>query len=260
MRGLPFGGNGNAPILVVLRKVLPGVGIAEDGGEGEAPVPSPLVGVVSAVFSVGTAGVERVFRVGRPEVVTDRIDGLGMGDDEAGVGLAGPWLKLGRTSMAFGTSGRAFLVLDTGRAGSGAEGGESGEVEGRRMPVVEDIVRVADMAGLAAGCVSGRVCRSCPPFLLCPSRPVLLVAATVLPPTSNSRRTPDPAYRPKCSRKVRACSRPTEKTAMTAPGTPSRLLRAPRRSRKERRCVFHTAVDPCGAVERAWKEGPPVWC
>ena len=47
-----LGGAGKAPILVVLRRVFPGVGIADDGGEVEFDVDPPVV------LRVGTAGVE----------------------------------------------------------------------------------------------------------------------------------------------------------------------------------------------------------
>lgn len=72
-RGLALGGGGNAPMLVVLRTVLPGVGRAEDNGD--VAVVEALFGAV-VVLSVGTAGVELVLTglgVGRPDAVTDRV-------------------------------------------------------------------------------------------------------------------------------------------------------------------------------------------
>jgi len=132
-RGVPFGGSGNASMLVVLRMVR-GVGRPDDGGDVDG------VGEASVVLSVGTAGVERDFMgvaVGRPELVTDRLSGL-----DAGVviaALAEP--RLG--SEISGMSGSAFPVLATGSAGSGPEGGASGEVDGRRAPE-EAMVTVAD--------------------------------------------------------------------------------------------------------------------
>lgn len=93
------------------------------------------------MFRVGTAGVERAleaFGAGRPEVVTDLVsnfdDGVGIAD-EAEVGLL----------SSSGISGNGFLVLTTGSAGRGPEGGASGEVDGRRSPVVGAMVTVADV-------------------------------------------------------------------------------------------------------------------
>ncbi len=128
--GLPFGGSGKPPILVVLRRVLLGVGRPEDsvadGGESAE--------VATIVLRVGTAGDERdllALGAGRPDVVTDlvRTFGVGVADDE---------------SPTAGLSGKGFLVLYTGSAGKGPFGGASGEVDGRRAVVVEVMVAVAD--------------------------------------------------------------------------------------------------------------------
>ncbi len=128
--GLPFGGSGKPPILVVLRKVVLGAGRPEDnvadGGDSAE--------VATIVLRVGTAGEERdllAFGVGRPDVVTDLVGifGVVVVEDE---------------SPTAGLSGRAFLVLYTGSAGRGPFGGASGEVEGRRVVVVEVMVAVAD--------------------------------------------------------------------------------------------------------------------
>lgn len=89
IRGLPAGGKGKAPKLVVLRSVLPSVGMADEGGVGEGEVPSPVCLEKSAVLSVGTAGVECVldgFGVGRPETVTARVGGRGVCDVAPGGG------------------------------------------------------------------------------------------------------------------------------------------------------------------------------
>lgn len=51
-RGFGLGGAGNAPMLVVLRTDLPGVGIADEGGEVEVAL------CTLVVLSVGTAGVD----------------------------------------------------------------------------------------------------------------------------------------------------------------------------------------------------------
>ena len=92
------------------------------------------------MFSVGTAGVDLLLialGVGRPEEVTARMSGLpGVGGNDGE--------ESGFDSFASGMSGRGFRVFDTGKAGSGADGGASGDVEGRRMPV-EVMVAVADM-------------------------------------------------------------------------------------------------------------------
>jgi len=130
--GLLFGGSGKAPMLVVLRIVLPGVGtpyegVPDRGDDGRS-------GVVMVVFKVGTAGVDRVFvgfGVGRPEVVTERVTGF-----EAGVSIAGE-------ADVSGMPDDAFLVFGIGNAGKGRDGGASGEVEGRLIPIVV-IVAVAD--------------------------------------------------------------------------------------------------------------------
>jgi len=129
--GLPFGGSGKPPILVVLRKVLLGVGRPEDniadGGESAE--------VATIVLRVGTAGEDRdllAFGVGRPDVVTDLVGTFGAGVEDDG-------------SPTAGLSGKGFLVLYTGSAGRGPFGGASGEVEGRRVVVVvEAMVAVAD--------------------------------------------------------------------------------------------------------------------
>lgn len=117
-----FGGAGKAPILVVFRSVFPGVGRA-DTGEGE-----PVGGVIVDVeLNVGIAGVECVLTgrgVGRPEVVTARVSGLpiGVAMDDAEEG--------GRLSASSGIAGSGFLVLATGKAGRGPDGGAEGGAEG----------------------------------------------------------------------------------------------------------------------------------
>lgn len=138
--GLPLGGSGNAPMLVGLRKVLPGVGMPEDGALGGGEAGGSFE--PSAVFNVGTAGVERALDaalgVGRPVVVTDRVPTL-----DPAVGIEEDELVL--ASGAAGMPGNGFLVFGTGKAGSGPEGGASGDVEGRRIPVMV-VVPEADMA------------------------------------------------------------------------------------------------------------------
>jgi hypothetical protein len=121
-RELPFGGRGKEPILVVLRTVLPGVGMPDEGVE--PPGDTTPECAAPTVLSVGTAGVDRDLGVGSPEAVTDRVSDLGV--------VAG---REGSGSLASGMSGSGFLVFATGSAGSGPDGGASGEVLGRRMPV-----------------------------------------------------------------------------------------------------------------------------
>jgi hypothetical protein len=114
-----FGGAGKAPILVVFRRVLPGVGNAEVGVDvPEVAVGSPVV------FKVGTAGVECTFvgrGVGRPEVVTDLVGSL-LTDDMDDAEDAGRESASGSS----GISGSGFLVFAIGRAGNGPEGGAEG--------------------------------------------------------------------------------------------------------------------------------------
>lgn len=117
-----FGGGGNAPMLVVLRTAFAGVGIVDDNGDVD--VVGALFGAV-VVLSVGTAGVECVFTglgVGKPEVVTDRDNGLPEGaaiEDAAELGRD-------RDSGSSGISGKGFLVFAIGSAGKGAVGGAVG--------------------------------------------------------------------------------------------------------------------------------------
>lgn len=142
-RGLfDLGGRGKAPMLVVLRKVLAGVGKAEEGvpGGGDAEENVVVVADVSVVLRVGTAGVQRTFvgfGVGRPEGVTDR-ETAGRG----GGGTAEPDDRGRASADASGASCNVFRVFTTGKAGKGPEGGAWGEVDGRRRPVD---VMVADM-------------------------------------------------------------------------------------------------------------------
>lgn len=144
---LLFGGSGNAPMLVVLRIVLPGAEIPE-AGEAEDRLGEGLdVEVARDVFTVGTEGVERaleVVRVGRPDEVTTRA-----GAFKPDVGIAEVVAAvLGLLSEgASGPSGCDFLVFATGRAGRGPDGGASGDVEGRRgvaEEAIEVMVAVAD--------------------------------------------------------------------------------------------------------------------
>lgn len=135
-RGLPLGGSGKALMLVVLRRVLPGVGMPdEDGPEGDCEV--LWSAEVSVVLTVGTEGVERALDgadVSSFELVNDRE-----GDLEPGRGIEE--FEPCRRSDESGMPGNGFLVLGTGNAGKGPDGGASGDVEGRRIP---DIVEVAD--------------------------------------------------------------------------------------------------------------------
>ena len=117
-RVLPLGGGGKLPMLLVLRTVLPGVGIAEDGDAAELWVEAEVL----SVLSVGTAGVDcvlAVLGVGRPVVVTARARGL-IPDIEPDEG--------GRVSETSGASTKDFRVFATGRAGRGPDGG--GEIGG----------------------------------------------------------------------------------------------------------------------------------
>lgn len=142
---LPFGGSGKAPILVVFRTVLPGVGMPELG-VAEAGDAEDVRTSVSTVLKVGTAGVDLlfVFGVGSPQAVTARRAGVG-GIAEVGGSPEG--------SLGSGIPGTGFRVLSTGRAGRGAEGGASGGVEGCRRPL-EVMIAVMDMLLLllANGC------------------------------------------------------------------------------------------------------------
>ncbi len=115
-----LGGAGKAPMLVVFRTVLPGVGRAEIGGD---IAPEPGIRLTPEVLSVGTAGVDCVLvgrGVGRPEDVTARVSGLpaGVAIDEAE--------DAGRDSGSSGMSGSGFLVFVMGRAGNGPDGGAEG--------------------------------------------------------------------------------------------------------------------------------------
>ena len=128
-----FGGAGNVPMLVVLRKVLPEVAIADDGGEGDFELEKPVV------LSVGTAGVDADFvglGVGSPDVVTDRLSGL--------LSATAVEAEPACASVVSETSGSGFLVRVIGKAGRGPEGGAygGGAREGR-CGMVEVIVAVA---------------------------------------------------------------------------------------------------------------------
>nr|POE51577.1 hypothetical protein CFP56_25784 [Quercus suber] len=145
-RALTFGGTGKAPMLEVLRTVLPGVGIPEEGetvseGVGDAA----LEMVVGAVLIVGIAVVERdlgLANVGKAESVTARPGGL---RPEVGFALV---VAVGASEgEESGSSGRGFetgLVLTTGNAGKGPVGGASGETPEGRRGMVEVMVVVAD--------------------------------------------------------------------------------------------------------------------
>jgi hypothetical protein len=129
-----FGGTGNAPTLVGLRRVLPGVG-SEDAGDGE-PVDGDCP---EAVFSVGTAGVECVLvgrGVGRPDVVTARVSGLPTGvaiEDAEDVGR--------ESAKSSGMAGNGLRSGPDGGAEGGAEGG--GLRSTGRCGMAELIVAVA---------------------------------------------------------------------------------------------------------------------
>lgn len=141
-----FGGAGKAlklAVLVVLRKVLPGVGRA-DGGELElAELADELPGTLAkaAVFRVGTAGVVLAFMslgVGRPEEVTALL-----GVVEPGAGMPDA-AEPGREA-SLGVSGRGLRVLVMGSAGSGPVGGGCGGREDVLCGSAEVMVAVADM-------------------------------------------------------------------------------------------------------------------
>ena len=158
-RGLVFGGFGNAPMLVVLRTVLPGVGIADDGGEVAVEFDVDIL----AVLRVGTAGVDCVctgFGVGRPDVVTDRVRGLLIGvaieeDAEPGRDVSG-------------MSGNGFLVFAIGKAGKGPVGGaDGGGALVGRCGMADVMVAVTDMDKVR----SQRLSRcTIPPSALCSSQ------------------------------------------------------------------------------------------
>ena len=153
-RGLVFGGAGKAPILVVFRRVFPGVGRA-DAADVEIALP------IEGLFSVGTAGVDWVFEgfgVGKPEVITDLESGLLAGvaiEDDAETGLE---------SGVSGISDNGFRVFPIGSAGRGPDGGAEGGgglCEGR-CGIADVIVAVAvkDIALFPGTLV--RCCRSPP--------------------------------------------------------------------------------------------------
>lgn len=136
-----LGGAGKAPMLVVLRKVLPGVGNADMGGELDvAELDAEWTDALAkaAVFSVGTAGVVFAFAsrgVGRPDAVTERrgvvAPGVGMPD------AAEP----GRGASS-GTSGRGLRVFAIGSAGRGPVGGGCGGRELVRVGSAEVMMAV----------------------------------------------------------------------------------------------------------------------
>lgn len=160
---LDLGGSGKAPMLVVLRKVLAGVGKAEEGVpySGDAEEDGVMLADVSVVLRVGTAGVERIFAgfgVGRPEGVTDRETAA-----RGGGGMAEPDEPGRASGDASDTSCSGFRVFATGSAGRGPEGGAWGEVGGRRRPVD---VMVADMerGGSLFRCCGAPSARRRPPL------------------------------------------------------------------------------------------------
>lgn len=138
-----FGGCGNAPILVVLRKVLPGVG-RPLGGEFEVAEFAPeFPGTLAkaAVFSVGTAGVVFALMslgVGRPDVVTDRL-----GVVAPGVGMLDA-AEPGRDTSS-GISGKGLRIFEIGSAGNGPVGGGCGGREDVLCGSAEAIVVVTDI-------------------------------------------------------------------------------------------------------------------
>lgn len=110
-RRVPLGGCGNAPILMVFRSVLPGVGRAD--------------GLAGGAARVGTLDVECtlvLLSVGNEDRVTER-EGVGVGKSDV-------------KSTGNGTLGRGLLFLVFGRGGNGPDGGASGGLEGRCIVVV----------------------------------------------------------------------------------------------------------------------------
>ena len=124
-RGLGFGGLEKAPILVVFRTALPGVGNAEEGVDVELE----LAFKPAVVLRVGTAGVDCVFMglgVGRPVDVRERVGVLLVGTEMSKDAEPG-----GVSSGVSGMSGSGFLVFVIGSAGSGPDGGAVNGGEGR---------------------------------------------------------------------------------------------------------------------------------
>lgn len=118
MRGVLLGGRGNAPMLETFRR--PG---KEDRGVCEELLLGDREGVANVVLNVGTDEADCVlldFGVGNADAVTDRaFEGVG----RVALGVRG------RSSGASGILGS--LVFETGRDGSGFEGGAIGGRDGR---------------------------------------------------------------------------------------------------------------------------------
>lgn len=139
-----LGGCGKAPTLVVLRKVLPGVGRADVGGELElaefvAGLVWPLV--KETVFIVGTAGVVLAllsFGVGSPDDVTARF-----GVIAPGVGM--PEAAELEREPSSGISGSGLRVFAMGSAGRGPVGGGCGGRDDVLWGSAEVMVAVADI-------------------------------------------------------------------------------------------------------------------
>lgn len=142
-RCAPFGGKGNAPMLEVFLRVLPGVG-REDAVWGELAAADfdTADAAATAVFRVGTAGDEYevlAFGVGRLESVTD-LDG-----NLDGVDIPRPVpAVLGRESSALSVD-EALLVFDIGKAGNGPDGGAASGGRGK-VEVIETAVDILSYA------------------------------------------------------------------------------------------------------------------
>lgn len=131
-------------MLVVFRKVRPGVGSPECGDMdvAEVEVGSPEALAKEVVLSVGTAGVVFAFAslgVGSPDEVTARrgVVAPGVGMLEA----ADP----GREEASLGISGSGLRVFAMGSAGSGPVGGGWGGRDEVLCGSAEVMVAVTDM-------------------------------------------------------------------------------------------------------------------
>lgn len=105
-----------------------------------------MLGIELAVFSVGTAGVERDLvglEVGIPEVVAERIGGLACGIEVAEA------MERTRDSCPSAASSDSFRrVLGMGSAGNGPEGGNRGDsddVDGRRETLLVMVAVAVDI-------------------------------------------------------------------------------------------------------------------
>lgn len=124
-----LGGCGNASMLTVLRKVFPGVGIAD--------------GLAWSVLTVGRLDVEYVltgFGVGRDDGVTER-EAAGVGNSDA-------------EDVLFGVSGRGlFDTLVFGIGGRGPVGGREGScIAEVVLAAGDDMLCQALLAGVALTC------------------------------------------------------------------------------------------------------------